>query len=93
MLIGDDPEVQIIETKNDLSRSHAVLAQVLVDKVIKDNINKPARSLGEVTLLVINREDPDIYSLNRSIGKEWRINPPLFFAASVYVSVNVRISL
>ena len=49
MLIGDDPEVQIIETKNDLSRSHAVLAQVLVDKVIKDNINKPARSLGEVT--------------------------------------------
>ncbi len=49
MLIGDDPEVQIIETKNDLSRSHAVLAQVLVDKVVKDNMNKPARSLGEVT--------------------------------------------
>ena len=41
VLIGDDPECQIIESKSDLSNSHAALASESTMKVILDEISSP----------------------------------------------------
>ena len=41
VLIGDDPECQIIESKSDLSNSHAALASESTMKVIHDEIRSP----------------------------------------------------
>ena len=57
VLIGDDPEVQIIETKNDLKRSHAQLAEGIITKILRENISKciteAPKSLGEVSTLLV----------------------------------------
>jgi len=49
VLIGDDPECQIIEPQPDLATSHALLAKEETVKVLKDLSNYPPEKRKEIT--------------------------------------------
>jgi len=51
VLIGDDPECQIIETKSDLSNSHAVLAQQMTERTLNQLEASSENKLSLSTLL------------------------------------------
>jgi len=56
VLIGDDPEIQIIETKNDLKSDHAVLAEDMMGKVMADMVAKCMAGQGPKNLAQVKED-------------------------------------
>ena len=80
VLIGDDPECQIIETKSDLSKSHALLAQ---SQTVKCARLLSSKSDGKPSLAELSNEIYTYASNCRVKGEDFKLDSFLHYVLDV----------